>query len=431
MVVASLSDLNAIAAYKEVIADEIYFKHGIAIREGDCIFDVGANIGLFTLWVNQKAANLEVYAFEPIPPTFKVCQANVKLYGLDVKLFPLGLSHQQETAEFTFYPEMSGLSGRYSEATQDKRATKAIIKNDLQQVVGLSEEEVDEFLETQFATQTYTCQLTTLSEAIATHKVQKIDLLKIDVEKAEFDVLRGIKDEDWQKIQQIVMEVDNRENLTRIATLLEQKGFHLVVDDFVIVETSDRDPGIYVYMLYATRVRLQNQLVIETNATISTSDLRGFLKARLPEYMVPSTFVPLDAMPLTPNGKIDRQALPAPTGIRPELEVTYVVPQTEVERAIAAIWQEILQIEKVGIYDNFFDLGGTSLRIVQARTKLREELGRDVSLVDLFQYPTIDSLVGYFNQTQENTPNLEKIRATAEKQKMVRQRRVTQERKGR
>ncbi|MBW4619917.1 MAG: LLM class flavin-dependent oxidoreductase [Cyanosarcina radialis HA8281-LM2] len=421
MVIASLSDLNAIAAYKEVIADEIYFKHGIAIREGDCIFDVGANIGLFTLSVNQKVPNLQVYAFEPIPPTFKVLAANVKLYGLDVKLFPLGLSHQQETAEFTFYPEMSGLSGRYSEATQDKRATKAIIKNDLQQVVGLSDLEVDEFLETQFATQTYTCQLTTLSEAIATHNVQKIDLLKIDVEKAEFDVLRGIKDEDWQKIQQIVMEVDNRENLARIVTLLEYKGFHLVVDDFVIVETDDRDAGIYVYMLYATRVRPENQLVIETNATLSPSDLRGFLKARLPEYMVPATFVTLDAMPLTPNGKIDRQALPAPTGNRPELEVSYVVPKTEVERAIAVIWQEILQVEKVGIYDNFFDLGGTSLRIVQVQTKVREELGYEVSLVDLFKHPTIDSLAKYLNQERNEHTAIEQIQARAKKQKQARQ----------
>jgi natural product biosynthesis luciferase-like monooxygenase protein/amino acid adenylation domain-containing protein/FkbM family methyltransferase len=419
MVIASLSDLNAIAAYKEVIEDEIYLKHGIAIREGDCIFDVGANIGLFTLFVNQKFPNLQVYAFEPIPPTFKVCQANVKLYGLDVKLFPLGVSHQQETAEFTFYPEMSGLSGRYSEATQDKRATKAIIKNDLQQAVNLSEQEVDEFLETQFATQTYTCQLTTLSEAIAHHNVQKIDLLKIDVEKAEFDVLRGIKAQDWQKIQQIVIEVDTKENLDKIVTLLEQKGFHLVVDDFVIVETNEQDAGIYVYMLYATRIQPESDRATETTATLSTSDLRGFLKARLPEYMMPSTFVTLDAMPLTPNGKIDRQALPAPTGIRPELEVSYVVPKTEVERAITAIWKEILQVEKVGIHDNFFDLGGTSLKIVQARTKLREELAHEVSLVDLFKYPTINSLAKYLNQEQNEQTASERVEERAKKQKQA------------
>ncbi|MBW4611019.1 MAG: hypothetical protein KME22_28370 [Hassallia sp. WJT32-NPBG1] len=215
------------------------------------------------------------------------------------------------------------------------------------------------------------------------------------------------------------MEVDTRENLAQIVTLLEQKGFNLVVEDFVVVEADEQDAGVYVYMLYATRVNRENPLATKITAnkpTLSTSDLRAFLKERLPEYMVPSTFVTLNALPLTPNGKIDRRALPAPEGLRPELEVSYVMPKTEIEKAIASIWQELLQVEKVGTYDNFFDLGGSSLLIVQARTKLREQLGYDVSLVDLFKYPTIESLGKYLNQEQNEQVVIQQIQERAKKQ---------------
>jgi iturin family lipopeptide synthetase A len=296
----------------------------------------------------------------------------------------------------------------------------------------LSEAEIDEFLATQFKTETHTCQLTTISNIIDEYKVQKIDLLKIDVEKAELDVLQGIRDEDWDKIKQIVMEVDTRENLEKITTMLGQRGFEFAVDDFVVVPESEQGDGVYVYMLYASRVGLVNALT--TNRTTSqdvltTSDLRTFLKQKLPEYMVPSAFVMMNALPLTPNGKIDRRALPSPDNFRPELEVDYVAPKTELEEVIAAIWKEVLQIEKVGCHDNFFDLGGTSLLIVQARTQLREKLGYDVSLVDLFQYPTIDSLAQYLSQTKESNTTFEKIRATAEKQRIAQQKRAAQGRK--
>jgi len=113
------------------------------------------------------------------------------------------------------------------------------------------------------------------------------------------------------------------------------------------------------------------------------NELRNFLKEKLPEYMVPEVFMFLDAMPLTPNGKMDRCALPAPQGKR-RSERAYVSPQNELEKIIAGIWQELLQVEKVGIHDNFFDLGGHSLLIVQAHSRLREVVDRELSITDMF-----------------------------------------------
>ena len=115
--------------------------------------------------------------------------------------------------------------------------------------------------------------------------------------------------------------------------------------------------------------------------------------------MVPAAFVTLEALPLTPNGKVDRKALPIPDQVRPELEAVYLPPQTEVERTIANIWQEILLIEEIGIHDNFFELGGNSLLLVQVHKKLQQKY-QHLSLVDLFQYPTINYLAKYLTQKE-------------------------------
>ncbi len=135
-----------------------------------------------------------------------------------------------------------------------------------------------------------------------------------------------------------------------------------------------------------------------------TAQLRDFLAERMPEYMLPSAFVLLEALPLTVNGKVDRKALPAPAALRPELATTYVAPQSELERTIAGIWQEVLGLDRVGMFDNFFDLGGHSLLLVQVQNKLRVALNRDIPLVELFQYPTIAALAQALRQNEEQQP---------------------------
>jgi len=127
-------------------------------------------------------------------------------------------------------------------------------------------------------------------------------------------------------------------------------------------------------------------------------ELRQHLRSRLPEFMVPSAFVALDELPLNPSGKLDRHALdalPDPDGARPELAAEFVAPAGDLESAIAGIWREALGVERVGSADGFFDLGGHSLLLVQVQTKLRERLGEDISMVELFRHPTVAALAGY------------------------------------
>lgn len=145
----------------------------------------------------------------------------------------------------------------------------------------------------------------------------------------------------------------------------------------------------------------------------STTVLRRFVREKLPQAMVPSAFVFLDKMPLTPNGKVNRKALPAPEKSRPEMETAYLAPRNDLERAIAGIWQELLHVETVGLHDNFFDLGGNSLLVVQAQARLREILGFDLRVAELFQYPTVSSLASHLGERGENP--LEKARTRGSK----------------
>lgn len=132
--------------------------------------------------------------------------------------------------------------------------------------------------------------------------------------------------------------------------------------------------------------------VHENNAAPDAKDLRAFLGERLPEHMIPSHFMMLESMPLSPSGKIDRRALPAPDQNRQASSVEYVSPRTETEKKIAEIVAAVLQIDRVGIFDNFFDLGGHSMLGTQVISRLREECHADISLRQLFENPTVEGI---------------------------------------
>jgi acyl carrier protein len=129
---------------------------------------------------------------------------------------------------------------------------------------------------------------------------------------------------------------------------------------------------------------------------LSPDTLRHSLRRCLPDYMVPSDFILIERLPLNQHGKIDRNALPAPA--RRVSREGMTTARNAIERRIATIWQRILRIEHVSIYDNFFDLGGTSLLIIQLQQELQSELEQDISAIDLFQYPTIELLAVHLAQ---------------------------------
>jgi hypothetical protein len=138
--------------------------------------------------------------------------------------------------------------------------------------------------------------------------------------------------------------------------------------------------------------RLVAYVVAKPGQTLTSTDLRRFLKQRLPDPMVPSAFVLLETLPLTANGKVDRRALPEPDRTRPDLEPTFVAPRTPIEEVLAGIWAQVLDVHPVGIHDDFFELGGHSLLATQIMSCVRDALLVDLPLRTLFDVPTIAGL---------------------------------------
>jgi acyl-coenzyme A synthetase/AMP-(fatty) acid ligase/acyl carrier protein len=147
-------------------------------------------------------------------------------------------------------------------------------------------------------------------------------------------------------------------------------------------------------------MRLFAYVVLAEQPPTTISDLSSFLKEKVPDYMVPSSFIVMEALPRTPHGKIDRQALPVTKVTRPDLDAAFVGPQNEVEQTIATVWRTALQVEQVGIHDNFFELGGNSLSMVRVHGQLRDRFKRDFPLIRLFKYPTINLLARYLSEDE-------------------------------
>lgn len=209
----------------------------------------------------------------------------------------------------------------------------------------------------------------------------------------------------------------NLEFLGRIDHQVKVRGFRIELGEIEAVLV--QHPGVREAVVMAREdvpgdQRLVAYMVPVTDATPTTSDLQSFLKARLPEYMVPWAFVMLDALPLTTNGKVDRRSLPTPNQVQLKREGVFVTPRTPVEEMLASIWSRVLGTEQVGIYDNFFELGGHSLLVTQVISQIRKVFHVDLSSRCLFEAPTIARLLEYVEramgtQSESNIPLLKPV----------------------
>ncbi|MBD0342777.1 MAG: non-ribosomal peptide synthetase, partial [Microcoleus sp. Co-bin12] len=189
----------------------------------------------------------------------------------------------------------------------------------------------------------------------------------------------------------------NIELIGRIDNQVKIRGFRIELAEIEAVLSQHpavRESAVLVWEEANTRKRLVAYVVPdarEQNSSLSSSELRQFLQERLPEYMVPSAFVLLEKLPLTPNGKLDRRALPQKCD-RVFEETAFTETQTPTEKELAQIWMAVLELEKVGINESFFDIGGHSLMAMQLVSRVRSCFGVELALCDFFAAPTIQNL---------------------------------------
>ncbi len=411
MEIVSFNHVETHQLYQEIFEAQLYTRHGITIREGDYVFDVGANIGMFTLFVHQQCPKVALFAFEPAPPVFDVLAMNAALYEVNARVFNFGLSSSNRSETLTFYPRSSGMSSFYPDEGEEKAVLSTIMGNQWQPgTPGLDYlmNNADEWLEERFQHENFRCAMRTISDVMREHQVERIDLLKIVVQKSEMNVLAGINAADWPKIRQLVLEVyDIDDRIAQMSSLLQEQGYTVQVEQAPLFK------GSMVYLLYAVRPPAVSSNATDegpatrtvpnlTQPVVSVESLHAFLKERLPDYMVPGQFVFLHALPLSANGKVDRRALPRPDQAQPTLDTSYVAPRNEVEISVAQIWQEVLGVAQVGIHADFFRLGGHSLLATQVISRVRQAWQVDVPLRSFLRTRTVAQLA----------EEIERLRAT-------------------
>ncbi len=260
MQVSCINSFSVADVHRQV---QQYFRHGITVRPGDTVFDVGGNIGLFSLLVYEKCGgNVTVYSFEPIPAIFEALRENLSnLDARQLKPFNCGLSNEARIATFAYRPNMPTVSSLYGndDGEMQDQLKSALLKNLAATPLNLRWLRLlpsfarnflmGKAMRTAFEAVDVECQLRRLSDVVREEHVERIDLLKVDVDKSEFDVLEGIDDADWARIQQVVMEIHDLDNrLDKITTLLKKHGITNIT-----VEQEEVLQGSNVYALYASR----------------------------------------------------------------------------------------------------------------------------------------------------------------------------------
>jgi phthiocerol/phenolphthiocerol synthesis type-I polyketide synthase E len=248
MKVACLQKAETEYLYVDVFEHRTYDRGGIEYPSEGLVLDVGAHIGLFTLYALQRSPGLRVVAFEPCPPLYEALERNTR--DLDnVERLAFALGSENDTAELTFYPQLTGMTSFRPDEAQERTLLSGILRNLAQDEAGVQLAESEEYLRERIsaAAETYTCERRRLSDVLATLGAERVDLLKVDVQKTEWEVLAGIAEEDWRRIRQVAVEVHDLDGMVeRVRALLEGHGYQRVT-----VEQDPLHAGTPVHFVYA------------------------------------------------------------------------------------------------------------------------------------------------------------------------------------
>lgn len=210
------------------------------------------------------------------------------------------------------------------------------------------------------------------------------------------------------------------EFLGRLDQQVKIRGFRIELGEIESLLTDH--PAVREAVVVARNGAAEDKLLVaylipEKGQPLSTKQLRAYLKEKLPAYMVPAAFVTRDVLPLTSNGKVDRKTLAAMEVSRSEAGHKHMAPRSSIEKEIAAIWEQVLKMDGVGIHDNFFDLGGHSLLIAQVHSRIQEVFKKDLPLIKLLEHPTVSSLAKYLGEEEKELLSFDQNLNRARKQR--------------
>ncbi|WP_394838759.1 FkbM family methyltransferase [Pendulispora rubella] len=227
--------------YREIFEHEVYLKYSVRLPRAPVIFDVGANIGLFTLFMKERFPDATLHAFEPAGEPYACLVHNTARFEQGIETLQVGLSEENGEVDFTYYPGYSVLSGFHTDLRRD---SSLVVESTLHfaDPAAVRRADVEATVLPRFGrTSTMTCPTRSMSRIVRARNISRIDLLKIDAERSELAILRGIRSDDWRIIDQIVVEVHDEAELSVIRTMLKSHGFDVAIDQ----EPALAKSGIY------------------------------------------------------------------------------------------------------------------------------------------------------------------------------------------
>jgi amino acid adenylation domain-containing protein/FkbM family methyltransferase len=379
--------------YEEVFERREYLRDGVTLPADAVVFDVGAHAGYFSVLVGRECPGATVYAFEPIPDLFETLRLNTTLHSVSARLFDHGLAARSGVDTFTYYPDVSVMSGRFAQDDVDRAVVEAYLRNE-PAAAGLGEADMRELVTTRMRGERLTCRLRTLSDVIDEQAVDRVDLLKIDAEKSELEILQGVAPRHWPRIHQVVAEVHDVDgHVTETVDLLRHHGFDVrtdvssVLTGAGLVNVIARRPGTGATPDSRTtgpRWSDPHRLV---------RDVLDHAARRLPEHMVPADLTLLAELPLTATGKLDRRSLPAPEAARAGSGAGGRSPRTVAEAALCELFATAVGRTSVSVDDHLFRIGGHSLLAAKLLPRIRVALGGAVTVTEVLARPTVAGLV--------------------------------------
>jgi|GEM_PF-6858524 len=406
--------------FGEIFGQRCYHWAELSLPANSVVLDIGANLGLFSLWMGQLCPGARILACEPIPELHALLSLNCRLHGLDAEALNLGLGAAEAEVDFHYHPQATILSSAHPDPERELAAVRAFLGEAAAGGDAQTRATLDQVLAHRLRAQTVPCRVRPLSAVLAGAGLSRVDLLKIDVERAELEVLAGIDEADWPRIGQIVMEVhDQGSRLNQVTGLLRARGYRVSVrrdDDLagaglcnLLAQRSDWRAAAPACDLSSAALERLARGPLDPWPTPEAIQraARAHLAASLPDYMVPTHFLALPRFPLTGSGKIDRKALPLPDGpSRTGGEAQG--PRDDLERALAQVFARALagddaapSPESMDIHAGFFELGGDSLRCIAVLAGLGTALGLEISMPEFLANLSVAGLAALVRQKRQ------------------------------
>lgn len=380
--------------YHRIFEERVYEASLNDLPKEPVVVDVGCQVGLFALQVGFERPGARIIGLEPVPILAECARANARLCGIDLVLVEAAAGEASCKKQWTCHAFVPTFTGPYADASRDRCTAESHLDNET-----ISEEGVQSGLQSSTVngsdeptrqTESFPCQVETLSKIYEDFQLERVDLLRINARKCELDILRGMNAWAWGVTKLVVIDVDdNKSRRALVRTRLQENGFsvsvvptesgHCLISGVSADHARQRvfSKQLHAALPYCGRLFLRRVL---------TDHLRGLL----PNYMIPSKWCFLNDMPMNANGKVDRPTL---SSVLPRDEnATRVHPRNQLEDAVLKIWKEVLEVPTIGVKDNFFEIGGHSLSAVKVISRIRRALDIELPLKSFFEYPTIAEL---------------------------------------